>query len=145
MGKLDIPPVWLIGAAIAAWLLDLVLPIVSIPIPNWLGWIVFFAGLGWAISANVSLARAKTTPDPRKKPTTLVTSGSFGINRNPIYSGMTVMLIGWGAVLGSLMALLPAVGFFLVINARFTGPEEDALREAFGDAAEEYIQNTRRW
>ena len=101
----------------------------------------------WLGDQRESFSRAcKTTPDPRKKPTTLVTSGSFGINRNPIYSGMTVMLIGWGAVLGSLMALfLLAVGSFIVINARFTGPEEVALREAFGNAGEEYIQKTRRW
>ena len=145
MKNLDIPPIWLIGSAAASWLLTQFLPVLMINFPNWLGWVVAVLGLSWAVSANVLLARAKTTVDPRKKPTTLVVNFSFKVNRNPIYTGMTIMLLGWAVVLGAITAFLPVIAFPIIISRRFIPKEEQSLLEAFGDEAVEYLRSTRRW
>lgn len=69
----------------------------------------------------------------------------FRINRNPIYSGMTMMLLGWAIVLGALTAFVPVVVFPFIIARRFIADEEQRLRDAFGQAAEDYLGRSRRW
>jgi protein-S-isoprenylcysteine O-methyltransferase Ste14 len=141
----DIPPVWLLGSAAVAWLLAALVPVVMLPLPNWLGWIIFFAGLAWGISAIRLFFRKNTPVDPRQRANVLLVEGAFRLNRNPIYTGMTVMLLGWAIVLGALSAFVLVVAFPMIITRRFIIDEEQGLRETFGGEAESYFARTRRW
>lgn len=141
----DLPPVWLAGAAAVSWLLARLVPGFGLGLPGWLGWTVFVLGLLWAGSAAALFLLRRTPVEPRHTPRVLLADYHFRINRNPIYSGMTVMLLGWAIVLGAVTALVPVVAFPLIITRRFIADEERRLRAAFGEAAEDYLARSRRW
>lgn len=141
----DIPPVWMVAFGAAALVLARLLPIVSFAAPDWLGWLVVAAGLAWGLAAGGLFLARKTPVEPHHTPRILLVEGPFRWNRNPIYTGMTVMLVGWAIVLGAVSAFLPAILFPLLITWRFILDEERALMAAFGPQAEAYLSRTRRW
>lgn len=141
----DIPPVWMVAFGAAALVLAQLLPIASFAAPDWLGWLVGAAGLAWAVAAGGLFLARKTPVEPHHTPRILLVEGPFRWNRNPIYTGMTVMLAGWAIVLGAASAFLPAILFPLLITRRFILDEERALIAAFGPQAEAYLSRTRRW
>lgn len=143
----DIPPVWalltLASQAAAAWLL----PVASFghPLASAFGWIVVALGLGLIGWSVLWFWRKRTSIEPRDTPARLIVEGPFEINRNPIYTGMTLVLVGCGFLLGALSSILLAAVFPLVATRRFIRAEEEALRRAFGPEAETYIAGSRRW
>ena len=143
----DLPPVWMLGHGVAAWALAEVLPIGSFggEASRALGMVLALAGAGLGAWAAVHFARGRTTIEPREEPTTLLASGPFRINRNPIYTGMALVLLGWAAWLGTPSAVLAVLPFPWVIDRRFVRGEEATLRAAFGAEADRYIAGTRRW
>ncbi|MCV2876689.1 isoprenylcysteine carboxylmethyltransferase family protein [Rhodobacteraceae bacterium XHP0102] len=147
LSLLDIPPVWLILAAAAAWLLARELPLVMA-----FG-LVFRAAGALAIAAGLALIlwsalwfwRAKTPIEPRHTPKALITSGPFAYSRNPIYLAMVVILGGWVMMLGALSPVLIPFLYFGMVDRRFAAPEEAVLRDRFGIEGARYIQTTPRW
>ena len=111
----DLPPVWLPGFAAIAWLLAKRAPVVVLDLPDWLGWAIFAFGFIWAGTAAALFLLRKTPVEPRHTPKVLLVEYHFRINRNPIYSGMTTMLLGWAIVLGALTAFVPVVVFPFII------------------------------
>ena len=89
--------------------------------------------------------RKKTPVEPNHKPRALIVEGPYRINRNPIYTGLALILIGWALALGAVTALIPALAFGPIISRRFVAPEEKTLLEAFGEEAETFFRRTRRW
>lgn len=139
----DLPPLWALGAAALAWGLARVLPLAALP--AWPAWPLLAAGLG-LIVWSARWFRAKRTPiEPRETPRALIVEGPYRINRNPIYTGLALVLLGWAFWLGAASALLPAIAFAVVIDRRFVRGEESALVAAFGAEAERYLAATRRW
>jgi len=143
---LDWPQAWAFGGVLV------------IAILGWIGFPVGFGaygpGLGlaclvlalWLMGMAVwTMARAKTTVNPRGTPTALVTEGVFAISRNPIYLGDVLLLLAasfwWDAPLG----LLLAAGFVWLANERFITGEEERLGEIFGDEAAHWFNRTPRW
>ncbi len=110
---IDIPPVWLVVHAAVAFALARLVPVASIGLPVWLGWLACAAGFVWAAAATALFLARRTPVEPRHHPKVLLVEGPFRINRNPIYSGMTLSLIGWAIVLGDVSALVPAAVFAL--------------------------------
>jgi len=139
----DLPPVWALGAASASWALARWVPLLALP-PG-MGRVFIAAGLGLVLWAAVWFWRKRTPIEPHHIPRALIVEGPYRINRNPIYSGLALILIGWGLSLGALSALAPAIAFPFVITARFIRAEEATLRATFGAEAERYIAATRRW
>ena len=143
----DLPPVWALAFALAAIALGRWLPPGPFQNPawRWLGVALMLAGFGLAIWAARWFRRKRTTIYPSGAPTRLIVEGPFRINRNPIYTGMALILAGWAFILGSAVALVPVALFVLVITRRFIPGEEAALRRIFGAEAEDYLRRTRRW
>ncbi|SMY07754.1 methyltransferase family protein [Flavimaricola marinus] len=140
MKWLDIPPVWLVGALILAW------------IDRrgeggfvWIGTLILMAGLVLMAAAVLQMMNARTTPVPHMQPRSLVSTGIFAISRNPIYLGDLMVLAGfclrWGAWWS--LILVPLLAW--VLTRRFILPEEARLRSAFGPAFDAYAARTRRW
>jgi protein-S-isoprenylcysteine O-methyltransferase Ste14 len=75
----------------------------------------------------------------------LVNVGPFRVTRNPMYLGMTAMLVGCAWILGTLPALFAPAAFFVLMNRVFIPFEERRLAEIFGAQYGEYRQQVRRW
>lgn len=139
----DLPPVWFAGAALSSWLL-------AWYAPGWnfaegFGRAFILGGAAIIVWALVWFRRKKTPVEPNHTPSALIVEGPFRINRNPIYTGLALILIGWALALGAVTALIPALAFGPIISWRFVVKEEEALRAAFGEEAEAYFRRTRRW
>ncbi len=139
----DLPPVWAAGMALVAWGLARAVPLMRLPAEP--GWALGVAGVALILWAVLWFQRRRTTIEPHEAPRALIVEGPFALNRNPIYTGMALILAGWAFILGSAVALVPVALFVLIINRRFIPAEEAALRRAFGSAAEDYFRRTRRW
>ena len=142
----DLPPVWFVGHLVASYVLGLI-PFGDISGEGsiLMGRAIIVLGImliGWSAWW---FWRKKTTIEPGHTPTTLIVEGPYRINRNPIYTGMLLVLVGFAITEGTVLALLPCITFPMIITSRFVEGEEDALREAFGEEAESYIARTRRW
>ena len=146
MKLIDIPPVWLFLFACLAWGQARLLPVGSFGgWADWAGAALVVIGIGLMIAAVFEMTRARTTVIPHQAPSAIVTSGIFGISRNPIYLGDAMVLAGlvlrWDAIPSVL--LVPA--FIMVIERRFIRDEENRLRAAFPDEFAAWSSRVRRW
>jgi protein-S-isoprenylcysteine O-methyltransferase Ste14 len=144
MKWIDLPPVWLAGFAACVWFAPIVNPF--LPAQSWIGAALVGVGVLMMCLAVIEMSRHRTTVVPHLQATSLVTSGIFGLSRNPIYLGDAFVLAGlvlrWQAH-PALILLVPA--FMYVIAFRFIKSEEMRLKTGFGDAFAKYCDTTRRW
>lgn len=82
---------------------------------------------------------------PFEESSALVTHGVFRISRNPMYLGMTLMLLGIALFLGSVTPFLVVIALPVIFDRVFISPEERMLEETFGDQFREYRKRVRRW
>jgi protein-S-isoprenylcysteine O-methyltransferase Ste14 len=64
------------------------------PILGWTGVALCLLGLGLAISALRHLGRNWGLPMSRREQSELVTSGPYALIRHPIYTGLTLAMLG---------------------------------------------------
>lgn len=95
----------------------------------------------------VEFRRQRTTVDPRSdaSPTSLVTGGINAYTRNPMYVGMTGLLLANAARRPRPTAMLPVMAFTAWIDRRQIPTEEQALRTRFGSAYADYCARVPRW
>lgn len=143
----DLPPVWALGFAFGEWLLARELPIVAFGsrLTELVGSILVLIGFGTIVWAALWFRRKATAIEPNETPTALIVEGPYRINRNPIYSGMTIGLVGLGLCFGAVSSLVLALLFPALITWRFVRREEAVLRRVFGPEADRYLSRTRRW
>lgn len=99
-----------------------------------------------ALAAVSELARrGGGTPYPFDPPEKLVTTGPYAYLANPMQLSMTLVLLAWGAVLGSwLVVLLAVVG--AAYAAGIAGWQETVdLEQRFGDDWRRYRSEVRTW
>jgi protein-S-isoprenylcysteine O-methyltransferase Ste14 len=112
---------------------------------NYSGIVFIAAGVGLVIWGNLQFRRADTPVHPFEQPTALVTSGPFRATRNPMYLGMTLVLLGAAILFGKLIPLVMPFVFASVISKRFIRHEETRMETLFGDAYVDYMRRVRRW
>ena len=100
--------------------------------------------IGWSVTFFLFL-RHRTSVRPQGAPQKLFSEGPFRINRNPIYTGMFVLVLAFGLLGAGLSGLLLSVVFPLFITKFFIRHEEDLLRRHFPKHAEAYFRVRRRW
>lgn len=106
------------------------------------------AGSAWLLAGSAQAFRRKgTTVNPLQptRATGLVTDGPNGVTRNPMYVGMAGLLVAHGLLRGGWRTAIPVAGFVAVIDRVQIRPEEDAMRELFGDEYAAYSRRVRRW
>ncbi len=143
---IDIPPVWLLGAVALVWLETLVTG--GLNTGNWGLWagrFLIVAGLGLMVAAIWEFQKAKTSPVPHMQPSAMITSGIFGITRNPIYLGDALILLGLGFGLGAISTLIVLPLFVALIHLRFIRAEEKRLEAGFPETWPRYRSKVRRW
>ncbi|MCJ8348858.1 isoprenylcysteine carboxylmethyltransferase family protein [Moritella sp.] len=148
--KNRVPPPLVAGLfAFAMWAISFVVPTVEM---NTVARFTLSAatvalGIFFCIAGVVSFRRAKTTVNPLKPEaaTALVSSGIYGISRNPMYVGFALFLLAWVVYLSSPWLSTGIVGFVLYMNQFQIEPEERALKEIFGPEFISYQAKVRRW
>lgn len=147
MKSLDMPPFWTAVAWAVAFGLARILPE-----PGWDSVGLRWLGLAWialgfllAVWAAILFWRRRTPIEPRHTPTALISDGPYRLTRNPIYLAMVVATAGWAIWLGAVWGLLVIPFLWFTLDRRFVREEETLLRANFGEDAEEYLLNTRRW
>jgi protein-S-isoprenylcysteine O-methyltransferase Ste14 len=145
------PPIFLAIALAAAVILDGITGLRFLAAPSlqslqsWLGLIVVAAGVALAIAGAREFSRGGTNVNPFEPTLKLVTSGPYRLTRNPMYLGMTTVLLGvslifsleWGLVLTPVLW----VAFDRLVVAR----EEAYLTAKFGEPYRDFLNRTRRW
>ena len=135
--------------AIAMWALNRWHPLLTvIPGPwHWLGSYVMWSAAIAPVMAFFQFWRAHTTINPHRPESAskLVTSGVYAWTRNPMYLGLSVLLLGWAINLGTLTPLVLAPLFIPLIRYVQIRPEEHALRARFGEDYARYCQRVNRW
>jgi protein-S-isoprenylcysteine O-methyltransferase Ste14 len=91
--------------------------------------------------------KAKTTVDPLHpgKASAIVDSGIFAYTRNPMYLGMSLVLLGVCFHLAELTAFLILALFIRFISRYQIQPEERILLEKFGEPYQAYLDKVPRW
>lgn len=109
--------------------------------------VFFIAGIVVAIAGVREFNHHQTTVNPMQPEGTsrLVTSGIYQFTRNPMYLGMLMVLLGWADLLDSFLAYSGALIFFLYISAFQIKPEEDVMKDKFGEEFSQYCAQVRRW
>ncbi len=132
---------------LAAWGLDLILTDTRIieGALRWLGAVPILDGVTLIAWAILLFRRKQTTHDALEIPTALVDSGPYRVTRNPMYWGLTLILLGIGILIGTWPFLLPPPAFLLTMNALYVPREERILERVIGDEYREYRKRVRRW
>jgi protein-S-isoprenylcysteine O-methyltransferase Ste14 len=121
------------------------LPFLSPPNARIAGLIIMVFNILIGLPAVRSMFLAKTSPNPHRPATTLVSSGPYRFSRNPMYIGLTLLYAGltiffqipWGVL------LIPAV---IWLTTRWVIiPEEKYLEQKFGTEYLNYKSSVRRW
>lgn len=103
------------------------------------------AGLVVMLRAWWQFREARVAICPTAKTERLITSGIYALTRNPMYLGITLMLAGVTAWIGTVPFIGATSGFFLIMDRIFCPFEEQKLLTAFGANYQAYKSRVRRW
>ena len=96
--------------------------------------------MGWSV---FNFLKVKGTPVPFNPPPTLVTTGPYAHVRNPMLTGVFLLLFGFGAFFRSLSLVILFTPLFIFINAwELKAIEEPELEKRFGKEYVEYRKST---
>lgn len=145
--RLDrLPPFWFLLAVLGQFALAWQASAAATPLTlALLGYALLFVGIALVLAAAQRFRKWHTPIKPFQQPAHCITDGVFRYSRNPLYLGEVLMLLGLAALLGTWNALLPVPIFATIIQWRFILPEEQILRQRFGDSYRRYQSRVRRW
>jgi protein-S-isoprenylcysteine O-methyltransferase Ste14 len=129
---------------LAAHLIAPLARLLSFPL-TLVGLLPIVAGIALNISADRALKAFGTTVRPFEPSSALVTTGVFGLSRNPMYLGMVLLLLGVALLLGTLTPFVIVAVFAALLDVRFIRAEERMLAETFGEDWRAYRNRVRRW
>jgi protein-S-isoprenylcysteine O-methyltransferase Ste14 len=123
----------------------------GIAVPHWgalqiVGLAAIAAGGTVLIRCIVEFARSgRGTLAPVDPPKTLVVQGLYRYVRNPMYVGVTGVLLGETALFQSTGLLYYTAVWFAIVNLFVIFYEERTLRARFGESYEQYRRAVGRW
>ena len=134
--------VWQTGGPNAVWgysrPLDLIITIV--------GALLIIDGLFLlGLTIRLFMKRGEGTLAPWEPTQKLVVEGIYRYVRNPMHSGVFMVLYGEGLVLGSMPILIFATAFVLIHLFYIPLSEERGLEKRFGEEFRTYKKNVPRW
>ena len=111
---------------------------------------LLFLIIGFVIifSATKEFRKSETTVNPMKPETStcLVTLGIFKYSRNPMYLGLTSILLASCFYFSSFLGVILYVPLFIFYITVFQIiPEEEAMKNLFNDEYLDYCSKVRRW
>ena len=141
------PPLIFLGAILTGYAMHFILPL---KIGDTAG--LMIAGLATVLIALIfiiltilSFRRAKTAVEPWRPTSVIITSGVFGVSRNPIYLAFCWAVVGIGLILNSWWVLLSFIPAAVLITIFVINREEAYLESKFADEYLRYKTRVRRW
>jgi protein-S-isoprenylcysteine O-methyltransferase Ste14 len=111
--------------------LGLALFLIGVAIYLWCAWDFAAKGLG--------------TPAPIDAPRRLVVEGLYRFTRNPMYVGVSAMILGQAIYYGSFSIVVYLLAIVLAFNLFVRFCEEPTLRRLFGEQYDDYCRTVPRW
>ena len=99
--------------------------------------------LGFA--ALRAMRHAKTSVNPNKPTTALLTKGPFRYTRNPMYLSMGIQYVGLALLFNALWAIVLLPCTLIVVHFTVIRREEQYLEQKFGEPYLRYKAKVRRW
>jgi protein-S-isoprenylcysteine O-methyltransferase Ste14 len=112
-------------------ILGVVLFLIGAAIYLWCAWDFAVKGLG--------------TPAPIDAPRVLVVKGLYRFTRNPMYVGVSAMILGQAAYYGSFAIVVYLLAIVLAFTLFVRFYEEPTLRRLFGEQYDDYCRKVPRW
>ena len=141
------PPIVTLFFGLCIYLSRPYFPEFSSSLLNSLSVISFVLGISIFVAAVSSFKKQKTTVNPIsiEKASSLVINGIFKYSRNPMYLGMSFILVGLAFKFNLIGGLLFTSIFMSFITIFQIKPEEVAMEKLFKQQWKDYIKNVRRW
>ena len=143
------PPIVFLLALLVTWAIARLSPALAIDatLARWLGGGLAMCGVLLGLAGVFEFRRHRTTVDPVRieAASSLVTSGVFGLTRNPMYLGLAAILVGAAIFLRGPFALIGPMLFVAWIWRLQIVPEERVMRAKFGAAYAAYQLRVRAW
>ena len=145
--KKPLPPTYFFGGIVLAAAIHFLFPLQQLLVFPWrlAGLLPLVIGIVLNLMADQALKTHNTTVKPLDISSTLITRGVFTISRNPMYLGMTLILLGIALLLGSATPLVVVIVLPVLFDLVFITPEEKMLEDAFGEEFRQYRKQVRRW
>jgi protein-S-isoprenylcysteine O-methyltransferase Ste14 len=142
---IPIPPPAFYGAALGAGILLHRERPLELDVGTAAPMVVLAAGAGLMVGGIVGVVRHKTTIIPHRPVSVLVTTGAYRFSRNPMYTGLTIMVVGAAMLLGTWWPLILLPAALTAIRTLVVAPEERYLAEHFEQTYRDYQETVRRW
>jgi protein-S-isoprenylcysteine O-methyltransferase Ste14 len=110
-----------------------------------LGWVMVAAGVLVSMSAILQFRRTGNNIVPIRSATSLQTGGIYSWTRNPMYTGLLLVYIGVGNVVGNWWTFVLIPILIWIVSGYVIRKEEGYLSRAFGEEYLRYKKNVRRW
>lgn len=149
-GVIAPPPLIYLGFLLLGWALERwVLADISLGLPDmmrrWGAVILVIAGFMIEAAATERFRSKRTAVEPWKPTTALATDGIYGVSRNPIYVGFTVIYAGLALGMDAPVAMGLILPCLFVIDRYVIAREERYLEGRFGREYLDYKARVRRW
>ena len=141
------PPIVTLFFGLCIYLSRSLFPEFSFSILSSLSIISFIVGIFVLVTAIISFKNHETTVNPIsiEKASSLVVSGIFKYSRNPMYLGMSFILLGLTLKFNLIGGFIFTSLFMLFITIFQIKPEESAMEKLFDQEWKDYVSNVRRW
>ncbi|MDD5189784.1 MAG: isoprenylcysteine carboxylmethyltransferase family protein [Dehalococcoidales bacterium] len=108
--------------------------------------VLFVPGVPMVVWSITQCFRSQGTPVPFKPPPGLMTTGIYGVIRNPMHVGWTLVLYGVAVLMHSFTLLFIFMPLFILVHWLYIKQiEEKELEKKFGQAYLEYKQKVPMW
>ena len=107
-----------------------------------------FVAAGMSLIAWAIVSHYRVSPDDAQlvvRPSYLVTSGAYGVSRNPLYLGGGLMWVGWAIVFASPSVVVAGVALFGFLALVGVPYEERLLHRRLGAEYDAYARRVPRW
>jgi protein-S-isoprenylcysteine O-methyltransferase Ste14 len=109
------------------------------------GLLLVASGVGLSSYAAALFAARDTTKNPYGKPAAFVIVAPYTFTRNPMYLGLTIILLGFALFFASVTMLFAPIAFVVVIDWMVIPQEEHTMEQLFGQLYRDYKNRVWRW
>ena len=140
-------PVIFVAVLLVGVLLSLAFPVSFLPrlLTLLVGATCFLLPFVLGLAALRAMRRARTSVNPNRPTTVLLTEGPFQLSRNPMYLGMVVQYVGLALLFNSLWAIVLLPLALVIVHLTVIKREERYLEQKFGEEYRAYKARVRRW
>ena len=140
------PPLLAGGLLLVTLILHLLLP--EEHAVEWneaIGLVLVAVAAGLTCFAAAIFQARDTTKNPYGEPSQFVVQPPYTWTRNPMYLGLTIVLLGCAVFFSSITMLVAPLVFFVVIDRMVIPREEGTMERLFGNDYVAYKERVRRW